>query len=219
MNFGRCHHWARPCIYLGYRLQQDGDVVVGSRLMSRKLSTGLTEIHITKAYEIHNKSLQEFLVINILMYYNCDRQVVDFVSFCNISLMHGSSSVRKDKPTCLCKQEASSWLNVYWCYQWICCGEVVWISQDVRFFHHHHRHISVVELGHLLTRSGLTYPEVSSKVCHDSFCQLGNSVSLPWVIYCEAFYLHVVSSLSCIPVICPKLVLFLIHLQFFVFVL
>jgi len=35
-----------------------------------------------------------------------------------------------------------------------------------------------------LTRSGLTYPEVSSKVCHDSFCQLGNSVSLPWV-YCH----------------------------------
>ena len=48
--------------------------------------------------------------------------------------------------------------------------------------HHHHHHISVTELGHLLTRSGLTYPEVSSKVCHDSFCQLGNSVSLPWVI-------------------------------------
>jgi len=49
-----------------------------------------------------------------------------------------------------------------------------------------------MELGHLLTRSGLTYPEVCSKVCHDSFCQLGNSVSLPWVIYYEAFYLHVV---------------------------
>jgi hypothetical protein len=32
----------------------------------------------------------------------------------------------------------------------------------------------VMELGHLLTRSSLTYPEVSSKVCHDSFCQLGN---------------------------------------------
>jgi len=47
-------------------------------------------------------------------------------------------------------------------------------------------------LGHLLTRSGLTYPEVSSNVCHDSFCQLGNSVSLPWVIYYGAFYLHVV---------------------------
>ena len=38
--------------------------------------------------------------------------------------------------------------------------------------------IYVMELGYLLTRSGLTYPEVSSKICHDSFCQLGNSVSL-----------------------------------------
>ena len=81
--------------------------------------------------------------------------------------------------------------------------------------HHHHRHhTSVMGLGHLLTRSGLTYPEVSSKVCHDSFCQLGNSVSLPWVIYYGAFYLHVVPSFSCIPVICPKLVLFFIPLQF-----
>jgi len=54
---------------------------------------------------------------------------------------------------------------------------------------HHHRHISVTQLGQLLTRSGLTYPEVSSKVYHDSFSQLGSSVSLPWVIYFEAFYL------------------------------
>ena len=38
-----------------------------------------------------------------------------------------------------------------------------------------------MQLGHLLSRSGLTYPEVSSKVYHDSFCQLENSVSLPWV--------------------------------------
>jgi len=80
--------------------------------------------------------------------------------------------------------------------------------------HHHHHHISVMELGHLLTRSGLTYPEVTSKVCHDSFCQLGNSVSLPWGIYYGAFYLYVVSIFSCIPVICLKLVLFLIPLQF-----
>ena len=45
-----------------------------------------------------------------------------------------------------------------------------------------------MKLGHLLTHSGLTYPEVSSKVCHDSICHLGNSVSLPWVIYYETFY-------------------------------
>ena len=74
--------------------------------------------------------------------------------------------------------------------------------------------ISFKVLGHFLTRSGLTYPEVSSKIYQDSFCQLGSSVSLPCVIYFEAFYLHVVTSFSCIPVICPKLVLFLAPLQF-----
>jgi len=39
--------------------------------------------------------------------------------------------------------------------------------------HHHHHHMSVMELGHLLTRSGLTYLEIFSEVCHDTFCQLG----------------------------------------------
>ena len=68
--------------------------------------------------------------------------------------------------------------------------------------------------GKLLTRSGLTYPEVSSKVYHDSFCQLGSSVSLHWVIYFEAICLHVVSSFSCIPAVCPKSALFLTLLQF-----
>ena len=67
--------------------------------------------------------------------------------------------------------------------------------------HHHHHHMSVMELGHLLTRSGLTYLEVSSEVCHDSFCQLRNSVSLPCAVCREAFCLHVVSSSSCIPVV------------------
>jgi len=79
---------------------------------------------------------------------------------------------------------------------------------------HHHHNISVMELGHLLNRSGLTHPEVSSKFYHDSFCHLESCVSLPWVIYFEAFYLHVVSSFSCIPVICPKLMSFLTPLQF-----
>ena len=55
-----------------------------------------------------------------------------------------------------------------------------------------HQDISVMQLGHLLTFSGLTYREVSSKVYHDSFFQLGSSVSLSWVIYFEAFYLHAV---------------------------
>jgi len=78
--------------------------------------------------------------------------------------------------------------------------------------HHHYHHIFVMQLGHFLTRSSLTYPEASSKVCHNSLGQLGNSVSLPWVIYYEAFYLHLAPNVSCIPVICPELVLFLIPL-------
>jgi len=59
---------------------------------------------------------------------------------------------------------------------------------------HHHHHISFMELSHLLIRSSLTYPEVSSKVYHDSFCQLGSSISLSWVIYFEGFYLHVITA-------------------------
>ena len=76
------------------------------------------------------------------------------------------------------------------------------------------RPVYVMELGYLLTRSGLTNPEDSTMVCHDSFCQSGSSVSLPWVIYYKAFSLRVLSSVSYIPVMCPKLVLFLIPLQF-----
>jgi hypothetical protein len=43
--------------------------------------------------------------------------------------------------------------------------------------------------------------KVPSKVCHDSFCHSGSSVSLPSVIHYDAICLHVVSSFSCIPVI------------------
>jgi len=43
--------------------------------------------------------------------------------------------------------------------------------------HHHHHHQSFMELGHLLTRSGLTLPEVSLTFYQYFFCQLGNVVS------------------------------------------
>ena len=43
---------------------------------------------------------------------------------------------------------------------------------------------------------------------------VGHSVSLPWVIYFEAFYLHVVSSFSCIPVNFSKIgVIFNVNLH------
>jgi len=40
----------------------------------------------------------------------------------------------------------------------------IYIYIHTQIYHHHHHHISFMELGHLLTRSGLTYPEVFSKV-------------------------------------------------------
>jgi hypothetical protein len=41
-----------------------------------------------------------------------------------------------------------------------------------------YHHLSVMQLGYLLTRSGLTCPEASSMVCHGSFCQ---SVVVLWL--------------------------------------
>ena len=55
--------------------------------------------------------------------------------------------------------------------------------------------------GHFLTRSGLTHPEVSKLVFPGSFCLSACSFLLFWVIFHEAFCLHVFSS----PVFCPKL--------------
>ena len=96
------------------------------------------------------------------------------------------------------------------CKRKFCICVLILIFELQHHHHHHHHHLFVMELGHLLAHSGLTYPEVSSDLYDDSFCQLGSSVSLPWVIYFEAFYSHVVSSFSCIPVICPKIV-FTVH--------
>ena len=111
------------------------------------------------------------------------------------------------------KSQTSSSHGIYrWCVR-VCviCVSVTIISTFILFITI--ITIYVMELGHLLARSGLTYPEVSPQVYHDSFCQLGSSILIAWVIYFEAFYLHVVSNFSCIPVIFPKLVLFLTPLQ------
>jgi hypothetical protein len=42
--------------------------------------------------------------------------------------------------------------------------------------HHHHDHVAIKQLGHLLTRSGLTRPQVSSLVFLGSICLLGRSI-------------------------------------------
>ena len=70
-----------------------------------------------------------------------------------------------------------------------------------------------MHLGHLLTRSRLTYPEVSSAVFPGSFYLLVCSFLLHCAICYEAFYLHTVSTFSGSPVFCPKLGLYLLPLQ------
>jgi hypothetical protein len=48
------------------------------------------------------------------------------------------------------------------------------MALTVNNYHRHHcHHVAVKELGHLLTRSGLTHPEVSSVIFFGSFYFLG----------------------------------------------
>jgi hypothetical protein len=64
--------------------------------------------------------------------------------------------------------------------------------------HHHHHHIAIKELGHLLARSGLTHPEVSSVVFF-GYSFLGCSFFLStWVICYVEFDLHVVKLQRCV---------------------
>ena len=61
-----------------------------------------------------------------------------------------------------------------------------------------------MELSHLLTRSGLTYQEVSSMFSPDFFLLLACSIVVFSVIYYEAFSLYVANNFFCIPIFCPK---------------
>jgi len=99
--------------------------------------------------------------------------------------------------------------------------EIVWhtlvqftASSWLCHHHHHHHH-------HIFHGVGPPVDPFQSHVSRSLFKGLpwfllpvgGGSISLPWVIYFEAFCLHVVSSFSCITVICPKWVLFLTPMQ------
>jgi hypothetical protein len=77
----------------------------------------------------------------------------------------------------------------------------------------HHDHVAIKELGHSLTRSSLTRPEVSSEVFLGSFSLMGCSLLSVWVICYVAFDLHVVSNFSCSSVFFFKLGLYLILLK------
>jgi hypothetical protein len=67
------------------------------------------------------------------------------------------------------------------------------ISFAVHIYHHYHHHhdVAIKELGHLLTRSSLTHPEVPSVAFLGSFCLLGCSYqsgqSVTWHSLCTFF--------------------------------
>jgi hypothetical protein len=58
----------------------------------------------------------------------------------------------------------------------------------------YHHHLGIVEFGHLLIRSGLTHPEISSVVSPGFFCPMVCSFLLFCVICYEAFCWHVAPS-------------------------
>ena len=86
-----------------------------------------------------------------------------------------------------------------------------------RHHHHHHHsyfhHLANMELGHLLTRSGLTRLEVSVMVSPGFFYLLDCSFLVVLVIYYRTFCLYVATSFFCIIVFYPKLGLYLVLLD------
>ena len=68
-----------------------------------------------------------------------------------------------------------------------------------------HYHLANKKLGHLLTRSGLTHPEVSLMIFPGSFCILVCSILLSSVIYYEACCLYVAAGFFCIPLFFLKM--------------
>jgi hypothetical protein len=83
----------------------------------------------------------------------------------------------------------------------------------VSHYNYHHHHLANMELGHLLTRSGLTHLEVSLRVSLGFFCLLVWSFLVFTVMYKGAFCLYVATNSFCIPAVCPKLGLYLVLLQ------
>jgi hypothetical protein len=78
----------------------------------------------------------------------------------------------------------------------------------------YHLHVYIKDLGHLLTHSSLTHPDVSSVVFLGYSCLLGCSFLSIWIICYLTFDLRVLSIFTLNPVLCPKLGLYLIPLQY-----
>jgi hypothetical protein len=74
-----------------------------------------------------------------------------------------------------------------------------------------------MQLGHLLTRSGLTCLEVSLMVSPGFLCLSVCSYLVFSAIYYEVCCLYVATNFCCIPLFCPILGLYLVRLQILCF--
>jgi hypothetical protein len=81
---------------------------------------------------------------------------------------------------------------------------VLILVHEIFLKHHHHHHQAHMELGHLLTRSGLTLLEVPLMASPGFFCLSVCSFLLSSVIYHQVFCLYIASNFFCIPAYCPK---------------
>ena len=85
------------------------------------------------------------------------------------------------------------------------------IVRDANIRHRHH--LASMELGHLLTHSGLTHLAIFLTFSPGFFYLLVFSILIFSVIYYGAFCFYVANKFFCIPVVCPKLGLYLALLQ------
>ena len=110
------------------------------------------------------------LVKKLSAFYGTRRFITAFTRACHLSLSWAETMQSMSLHT-------TSWrfiLILSSTYANIFQVTIYWLPTWCTNYYHHQ---SFMELGHLLTRSSLTHPEVSLTVYHDFFCQLGNIVS------------------------------------------
>ena len=146
-----------------------------TKLVSTREYEAQTTLHINKTYNgiAFNTSVENERWIDSF-FKNCSFHHLTFshVSFDNCTIDDVRFEIIKSSRTYFRNSIIKdSRFDAFWLY--ISCYDI-----SIPFHHHHHHHHqSFRELGHLLTRSSVMHPEVSLTVCHDFFCQLGNTAS------------------------------------------
>jgi len=103
------------------------------------------------------------------------------------------------------------WIRWWWLFEqrlWKTSPRIATLlSWEMASLHHH---LAKMELGHWLTRSSHTHLEVSILVSPGFFCLMLCRILVFSVIYYGVFCLYFATNFFCIPVLCPKLGLYLL---------